>query len=186
MTDGELVHQTLDGHNSAYEELVRRWSARTLAFCHDKVGSAHVAEDLAQESLVRGFRALATLAEPDKFGPWLRGIALRVCLDWRKRKQTGQVTFGDLPAEHGDPAQYLTAPGESPDQLASRAEQVRQLMGEVESLPDELREVLMLYYYEDVTYRDVAETLGVSPATVNARLTKARTILRERLSRASR
>jgi RNA polymerase sigma-70 factor (ECF subfamily) len=186
MTDGELVRQTLDGRASAYEELVRRWSARTLAFCHGKVRSAHVAEDLAQESLVRGFRALATLAEPDKFGPWLRGIALRVCLDWLKRKETGQVTFGALSADHGNPADCLAAPGETPDQLADRAEQSRQLMAEVDLLPDELREALLLYYYDDVTYRDVADMLGVSPATVNARLTKARTILRERLSRASR
>jgi RNA polymerase sigma factor (sigma-70 family) len=186
MTDGELVRQTLDGRNSAYEELVRRWSARTLAFCHAKVGSAHVAEDLAQESLLRGFRALATLAEPDKFGPWLRGIALRVCLDWLKNKQTGQVTFGDLGPDGHHPEQFLVAQGESPDQLADRAEQLRLLVYEVESLPDELREVLMLYYYQDGTYRDVAETLGVSSATVNARLTKARTMLRERLSRASR
>src|SRR5438128_611571 len=141
MTDGELVRQTLDGRNSAYEELVRRWSAPTLAFCHAKVGSAHAAEDLAQESLIRGFRALATLAEPDKFGPWLRGIALRVCLDWLKNKQTSQVTFGDLDAGRGAAEQLFAASGESPDQLAERAEQLRQLMTEVESLPDELREV---------------------------------------------
>jgi DNA-directed RNA polymerase specialized sigma24 family protein len=44
----------------------------------------------------------------------------------------------------------------------------------------------MLYYYQDVTYREAAEMLGVSSATVNARLTKARSLLRERLSRASR
>ncbi len=46
-----------------------------------------MAEELAQESLVRGFRALATLAEPDKFGPWLRGMASGVCLDWLKKSR---------------------------------------------------------------------------------------------------
>ena len=54
-------------------------------------------------------------------------------------------------------------------------------MAAVEALPEDYREVLLLYYYEDVTYRDLAETLGVSPATINARLTKARAMLRERL-----
>jgi len=186
MTDGELVRQTLQGRNSAFEDLVSRWSARTLAFCHAKVGRAHVAEDLAQESLVRSFRALGTLAEPEKFGPWLRGIALRVCLDWLKNKQTGQVTFGDLGGDRREAEQFLAASDDGPAQLAERAEQLRQLMSEVERLPDELREVLMLYYYQDVTYRELAETLGVSSATVNARLTKARSLLRERLSRASR
>jgi RNA polymerase sigma-70 factor (ECF subfamily) len=59
-------------------------------------------------------------------------------------------------------------------------------MTEVEALPEECREVIMLYYYQDLTYRDLAQLLGVSAATVNARLTRARSLLRERLSGAAR
>ena len=59
-----------------------------------------------------------------------------------------------------------------------KAEESRNLMAQVEALPDDYREVVMLYYYQDVTYRDLAQTLGVSPATINARLTKARAMLR--------
>jgi RNA polymerase sigma-70 factor (ECF subfamily) len=54
-------------------------------------------------------------------------------------------------------------------------------MDEVERLPEPLREVLMLYYYEDCTYHDLAQRLGVSAATINARLTQARMMLREKL-----
>jgi RNA polymerase sigma-70 factor (ECF subfamily) len=53
----------------------------------------------------------------------------------------------------------------------------------VNQLDDDCREVLLLYYYQDVTYADLAELLGVSTATINARLTKARATLRERLRR---
>jgi RNA polymerase sigma-70 factor (ECF subfamily) len=59
-------------------------------------------------------------------------------------------------------------------------------MDEVEALPDEYREALMMYYYEDVTYQELADALGVSAATINARLTKARALLRQRLSRLAR
>ena len=139
----------------------------------------------AQESLLRGLRALHTLEAPEKFGPWLRGIAKRVCLDWRKSKQSAQVPFTSF------------APDQRPDELAAtgeqategevdRADELRQLMNEVESLGDDHREVLMLYYYQDVTYCDLAELLGVSTATINARLTKARAILRQRLSSSRR
>jgi RNA polymerase sigma-70 factor (ECF subfamily) len=54
-------------------------------------------------------------------------------------------------------------------------------MSEVATLPEPYREVLLMYYYDDVTYQDVAAALGVSAATVNARLTKARAMLRQRL-----
>lgn len=180
MTDGDLVRQTLDGQTAAYEELVRRWSAPVLAFCHARVGSADAAEDLAQESLLRAFRAIGTLAEPEKFGPWLRGIALRVCLDWLKSRASRQVTFGALAQ---DPAESVIDGNCGPEQCCDRAEQLRNLAEQVQALPEEYREVLMLYYHQDATYRDLAETLGVSPATINARLTKARAMLRRRLSR---
>jgi RNA polymerase sigma-70 factor (ECF subfamily) len=55
------------------------------------------------------------------------------------------------------------------------------LMEAVDQLPDSLREALLIYYYCDVTYEDLGTMLGVSSATVNARLTKARSVLREKL-----
>jgi RNA polymerase sigma-70 factor (ECF subfamily) len=181
MTDGELVRQAVGGDRGACEALVRRWSARVLAFCHARVGNRHTAEDLAQESLLRGMRGLATLQSPEKFGPWLCGIAMRVCLDWRKAKQSSQVPFTSLGA--GCRLDELAATGaDAAECEVDLADQLRRLMDEVELLPEKHREVLMLYYYQDVTYHDLAELLGVSTATINARLTKARAMLRERLS----
>ena len=72
--------------------------------------------------------------------------------------------------------------GETPYDALARADDERRLLAEVETLPESYREVILMYYYDDVTYQDVAAALGVSTATVNARLTKARAMLRERLS----
>lgn len=175
--DAELVREARRGSVAAYAELVRRWSARVLAVCHARVRRRDVAEELAQETLLRGFQSLATLESPERFGSWLRGIAQRVCLDWLKAKQTGQVTFTELPTDK-QPDGFLTSDA---DGSVDRADEVRRLMSTVEKLPDEFREVLMLYYYQDATYQELAETLNVSSATINARLTKARAMLRERL-----
>jgi RNA polymerase sigma-70 factor (ECF subfamily) len=181
MSDGELVRQTLAGQTQAYEELVRRWTGRVLALCHARLGHADSAEDLAQETLLRGFRNLRSLTEPEKFGAWLCGIATHACQDWLRAKERRQIPFSVLRPD-GDPEELFPPPA-GPDRVAEdRAEELGQLMAEVEALPAEYREVLMLYYYEDVTYRDLAELLGVSPATINARLTKARARLRARLS----
>jgi RNA polymerase sigma-70 factor (ECF subfamily) len=181
MSDGDLVRQALNGRTDARDQLVRRWAARVLAFCHAQVRCRQTAEDLAQESLLRAFRGLATLADPEKFGPWVRGIAQRVCLDWHKSKAARQVTFGSLTAEQ-NPEDLLVEADGGPEQMADRREQQRRLVAAVEQLPEECREVIMLYYYQDVTYRDLAQQLGTSAATINARLTKARALLRERLA----
>jgi RNA polymerase sigma-70 factor (ECF subfamily) len=175
-TDGELVRQARAGSSAAYGQLAQRWAARVLAVCHARVGRAGraAAEDLAQEALLRGLRSLATLAEPEKFGPWLIGIAVRTCLDWLKSAQRSEVSLemmGDAPAERVDDQR----------DASDRRERAEQLMREVERLPQPYREVLMFYYYHDCTYQDAADALGVSPATINARLTKARAMLRSRM-----
>jgi RNA polymerase sigma-70 factor (ECF subfamily) len=180
MTDAELVRRTLAGEFAAYEELVRRWAPRITALCHAQAGRGGAAEDLAQETLLRGFRALGTLAEPDKFGSWLFGIALRTCRDWLKSRQRSEVRISELARDA--PLDFLDARCVIPDQEAEIREEQATLMAEVEALPCELREVLMLFYYDDLTYREMAQLLGVSSATVNARLTRARAQLRERLN----
>ena len=180
MTDGELVRQTLAGRAQAYEELVRRWAGRVTALCHAKVGRADAAEDMAQEALLRGYRSLSSLAEPEKFGAWLCGIAVRACLDWLKAKQRTQIPFSAL-GPHCHPEEFLPSRSETDGFALDREEELQQLMVAVEALAEDYREVILLYYYEDVTYRDLAELLGVSSATINARLTKARALLRERL-----
>jgi len=179
MTDGELVRHTLAGRTSAYDPLVRKWASRVTAVCHARVGRADVAEELAQEAIFRGFKALSSLAEPEKFGPWLCGIATRVCLDWLKDKDRTQVSFSAT----GEDAK----PEDMPDPHSAAHdpeldEDLKQLMDEVNKLPAKHREVLMLYYYEDCTYEDLAKMLECSAATINARLTQARQMLREKLT----
>jgi RNA polymerase sigma-70 factor (ECF subfamily) len=151
-----------------------------MAICHARIGRAHLAEDLAQETLLRGFRALHTLSDPDRFGAWLSGIAVRICLDHCKARKNAQVHFSALGEDH-NPESLLSR---SDDDLLAleREEERRQLLAEVEALPEDYRQVILLYYYNDMTYLDLANLLGVSTATINARLTRARALLRARLS----
>jgi RNA polymerase sigma-70 factor (ECF subfamily) len=178
MSDAELVRRTLAGRSEAYEELVRRWAGRVTALCHAKIGCASAADDVAQESLLRAYRALRSLSEPDKFGAWLCRIATHACVNWLKSKQRGQVPFSTLGPEQ-QPADYLCAP--EPDR--ERDEQIEEIKAAVAGLPDIYRQVVLLYYHQDVTYRDLADMLGITTATVNARLTRARVMLRERLTK---
>ena len=176
MSDGQLVRQAVGGRMSAYEQLVRRWAPRVAAVCHARLGRADAAEDLAQETLLRGLRALPTLNQPEKFGSWICGIASRACLDWLKSAQRSEV---GLPESEPQTAAFHDRRQAG---QVERRDEISRLMAEVERLPAPYREVLMHYYYDDCTYQELADLLQVSPATVNARLTKARQMLRERLA----
>jgi RNA polymerase sigma-70 factor (ECF subfamily) len=176
MDDAELVRQVLAGNKEAYNSLALRWAGRVTALCHARLGRADLAEELAQETLVRGFEELPSLSEPARFGPWLAGIAANTCRDWLKARQNSQVPFSALPG--GSPA---VPAGPNPLREAERSDDITRLKQAVEQLPEECRVVLMLFYYQQSSYRDIAYLLDVSPATVNARLTRARSLLRAAL-----
>ena len=176
MTDGELVRRVVAGESAAYGELVRRWFRRILALCQSRVFT-HDAEDLVQDVLIRGFANLSSLANPEQFGPWLRGIAHNICADWCRDhlRHKHSVTSHDWQAD----LVAVTPSGENELAADERAIIVQQ----VAAIPEDLREVILLRYYENLTYDEMARWLGVARATVNERLAKARALLRVRLAK---
>lgn len=179
-SDADLVRGVLKGDVRASNTLVRRWSARISGYCHARLGRGDVLDVVVQEVFLRGFAGLSTLKNADRFGMWLRGIAHRVCLDWIKSRRR---RVGSLDGEHDGRLEVADEREPSPDAPIEQAEEIAELMRTVESLPETYREVLMIYYYDDVTYEELGRMLGVSAATINARLTKARKLLRGRLER---
>ena len=105
-------------------------------------------------------------------------------LDWLKAKARSEVRFTDVQREdwRGSSGDDWAANVDPPDEACSQAEDHEILLAMVDELPESLREVLLIYYYDDVTYKDIALMLDVSTATVNARLSKARQMLRDRMS----
>jgi RNA polymerase sigma-70 factor, ECF subfamily len=168
--DVDLVQAVRQGRKDAYAELVRRHAPAVTAVCASRVGARGPVEDMVQEAFLRGFRMIGTLEDPGKFPAWVCGIAIRACLDWLKAKERGQVSLDRLP----DPA---SAPEEPDDRGAA-------LRREVEALPEIYREVLFLFYYRKQSYLDMGRMLGITAAAVNARLTKARAMLRDKMARA--
>jgi RNA polymerase sigma-70 factor (ECF subfamily) len=92
----------------------------------------------------------------------------------------------DIPEAHGETAAHNGAAARHAQDAGERQEQLEELMASVDALPEDYREVILLYYYDDVTYRDLSQMLGVSTATINARLTKARAMLRARMAESRR
>src|SRR5262249_14758407 len=115
MTDAELVGATLTGSRDAYAEVARRWAALVTAICHAGLRRADVADDLAQEPLLRGYKALGPLSDRAKVGTWLMGMAHRAALDWLKAKERRNVHFSGLGPER--PVEALVSRDE-PDSAA--------------------------------------------------------------------
>jgi RNA polymerase sigma-70 factor (ECF subfamily) len=169
-----VVRQAIAGQRFAQGELARLAFPRIMACCLSRVHRQADAEELAQETLLRALQRLSSLEHPERWMAWIRGIAIHVCLDWIRK------THGRLESELAqDPCEEHSLP----DQIVANREERHLVLKEVHQLPEELREVLILHYFDSMTYEQMADWLNVARATVSERLSRARQVLRSRLSR---
>jgi RNA polymerase sigma-70 factor (ECF subfamily) len=173
--DADLVRAARAGDSAAFDVLARRHRAGTVDVSRRLLGGAPEAEDVAQDALVVALRRLDRLREPELFGPWLRGIAARLC--WRRR--AGASPPAD---DHARDVDARAAAGPGPGGLVEGAERRAQLARIVADLPSGQRDAVRLFYLAGLTYDEAAAALGVSAGAVKTRLHKARAALRQRLT----
>jgi RNA polymerase sigma factor (sigma-70 family) len=171
MIETALIERASDGDRTALGELARLVYPRVVAFCCSRVAQRVDAEDLAQETLLRAFASFPSLKQPDRIGAWLRGIAAHVCNDWHRRHRVAV----SLSVEH------LAQNTVDPIEALANADEKELIQRSIQELPPKLQEVVFLFYFEELTYDEIAKWLGVARSTVNLRLSRAREILRSRL-----
>ena len=155
-----MAHQA--GSAAGLERLMEEYGTGLLRLCALQLGDAALAEDAAQETLLRAWRRYGTFRGEAAERTWITAIALNVCRDLlRSPWHTHRMELSALAAED--------APW---DDTPLRA---------VLSLPRKYREVVLLRYYEEFTLEEIADTLGIVPGTVSARLTRAKRKLRPML-----
>jgi RNA polymerase sigma-70 factor (ECF subfamily) len=171
MDDADLVRQVLQGNLGAYMGLVKRYTAQIAALCRAHLPRRpDVVDDLVQETFCRGLDQLAALREPGCFGYWLYAIARNLCRKWRKDPHNHHLS---LDAGAAQPLDRGPAEDDWPDRAAELKECIS-------GLPLKLRVVVEIYYAGGrVTYRELADRLGMSFGQVNKLLTRARKELRQ-------
>jgi len=160
-----LVREAQAGSRESFGELVERHQDMVYAVCYRMVGNHADAEDLAHDAFVEAFLKLDRLAAPERFSGWLRTLTRNVCLMWLRR----HVQMEELEREP----------------VAPVAEEVADVnlhaMAAMADLPAAQRLILVLHYWEKMTYEEIAGFLGVPVGTVMSRLSRARAALRNRM-----
>jgi RNA polymerase sigma-70 factor (ECF subfamily) len=180
-SDELLVERAVAGDTEAFGEIVRRWERRIYALAYGILGREDEARDAAQETFVAAFRNLPNFRGEAKVSSWLHRIAVNQCVTRQRRaKVRGEISF-EAEQEDGR-AQFASAHGSpaSATEAGQRAEAVRRA---VAALPQELREVVVLKEFEDLTFQEIADALDVPLSTVKSRLYTALKQLRMRLEK---
>src|SRR4051794_2072338 len=169
-SDERLVAMTRRGNQAAFEALVARYQTRLLAFCRHMLGSREDAEDVLQEVFAAGFNAMVADERPINVRPWLYRIARNRSLNHLRRHQAIGVDSMDV---------HLAEHGATTADKVHRREEFRQLMGDVQELPETQRTALLLREIDALSYDQIAEAMETTVPAVKSLLVRARVSLAE-------
>jgi RNA polymerase sigma factor (sigma-70 family) len=177
LPDELLARRAAAGRLEDFEELLRRYRNPVYRICYRSAGNAEDAEDWAQECFVRTYQKLANYDPAMPFRPWLLRLVANTCINLAKTRMRRQdrVEMG-LDEETGH-----FSPEADPAQAALAGDEARRVRAAIEGLPPLLRQAVVLRVLEDLSFRELAEVLGVPLQTAAARVRRALIQVRERL-----
>ena len=163
----QLIEAATGGDIESFGLLCRRYYAAMVAVGYSVLGEHQLAEDAAQESFARALVNLRNLKNKQKFAPWLAAICKNVAKDMLTAKAR-QINTDDISQAAG--------PGNSD-------ENDRAIRRAIEQLPESAKDLVVLRYYDGLSYEQISSVLGISPAAINGRLTRAKRKMEKYLRR---
>lgn len=170
-SDGELVQASRRGEHAAFGELVARYQDLVCAVSYSSTGDHVLSEDVAQETFIAAWRQLGGLREPGRLRSWLCGIARNLARKARKARRRDELVDADDPIASGNPFDD-----------AARGEVERLVRDALGRVPESYREVLVLFYREGQSIREVADALDTSETAVMQRLSRGRRYLADSMT----
>lgn len=162
-SDGELLEASRRGEHEAFGQLVARYQDLVCAVSFSSTGDDVLSEDVAQDTFIAAWRQLAGLREPGRLRPWLCGIARNLARKARKARRRDELVDDGEPIAEGTPFDD-----------AARGQVERLVRDALARVPSTYREVLVLYYRENQSTREVATALGITETAVEQRLSRGR------------
>jgi len=174
-SEEQWISAAAEGDKEAFAQLVELYQKRVFSVCYRMLGTSTAAEDAAQESFIRAFQAMAKYDPKRSFATWLLSITSHYCIDQiRKRK----MQFFSLDDEK---YAWLAPPakGPNPEKCTLQNEKLDQVQKMLAELNEVDRAAVILQYWHDYSYQEIAEALGLSLSAVKSRLYRARLELAE-------
>ncbi len=182
LSDEQLVELALSEDPEAFGEIVKRWERKIFALCFGMLAREDEARDAAQETFIAAYRSLSRFRGEAKVSSWLHRIAVNQCLTRKRRAKTRSEEFID--EEKNDEERFFVAPErQSPTRITEANERLTLVRQAVTSLPSDLRQVVVMKEFEEMTFQEISETLEVPLSTVKSRLYTALRQLKMKLER---
>lgn len=179
-SDVDLIARSRDGDVGAFEALVARHKRGVVAFAYGLVGDGRVAREVAHDAFCAVFYSLERLRDPEQFGAWVATITRNFALAHRRERRRRTARFRSLDLE--SEARAMLHEDGDPADRAERREVADAVLATVARLPDALRAVVAARYFDGLSCEEIAARQRTTVGTVTKQLTRARRVLRDRLT----
>ena len=173
--DQELVSRVQRGEKVAYDQLVLKYQHKIIQLVNRYVRDSSEAQDVAQETFIKAYRALARFRGDSAFYTWLYRIAINTAKNHlvSRSRRSSDYEVDVQEAEQIDNSLKLKNL-DTPEQLLSNDEIVKTIQAAIEELPEEMRIAIMLREFEGMSYEDIANVMDCPVGTVRSRIFRAR------------
>jgi RNA polymerase sigma-70 factor, ECF subfamily len=181
--DEELVLQVQSGNKKAYDMLVLKYQHRIVQLVNRYVKDPTEAQDVAQETFIKAYRALGSFRGDSAFYTWLYRIAINTAKNYLvariRRNSDYEIDIDDAEAcENAPQLQGI----DTPERLLISEEIVATIKSAIEKMPEDMRVAIMLREFEGMSYEEIAETMDCPVGTVRSRLFRAREAIDSKLT----
>jgi RNA polymerase sigma-70 factor (ECF subfamily) len=172
-SEAEWLKRAQQGDTESFSRLVELYNRSIFNLCYRMLGNANDAEDAAQEAFIRAYKAIHRYDPSRKFSTWLMSIASNYCIDQHRRKKLPSFSIDALEEPNfGDNSPSLEG-------QVMHGEQHEEIMDLLEYLKPKDKAAIIMRYWYDYSYDEIAETLSITSSAVKSRLHRARNQLAE-------
>jgi len=172
--DPIIIERARRGDNRAFSRLVEAYQTPVNNLCYRVLGNPHDAEEAAQETFLRAYTRLASYDPARPFKTWLLSIAHHYCIDRLRRRRLNFLSLDDEPAL--DTAMWRSS-APTPEETAMRSERDGEIQALLNLLPPKDRSALVMRYWYDLSYDEIAQATATTVSAVKSRLHRAREAL---------
>lgn len=166
--DPTWIAQAQHGETEAFANIIESFQRPVFNLCFRMLGNAEDAEDAAQETFLRAYKSISRYDNNRSFGTWLLSIAAHFCIDQIRRRRYPIVSIEELPV----PDIPDISPGME-NRLGLKEDQIR-IRGLLKVLEPVDRAAIIMYYWNDMSYDEICEVLGLTSSALKSRLHRAR------------
>lgn len=175
------IEKVLAGDIEAFSPIIEKYQDMVFRYVYSKFNNYDEALDITQEIFIMAMEALKSFRGESKFSTWLYSIMVNYCKNYRKKKNRYNIV--SMSATKGDDEYDLQLPDEreKPEEDIILSDSLRIMKEEINKLPDDYKDIVILRDIEGLSYNDISDLLGIKLSNVKVRIHRGRELLKNRL-----